>query len=1339
MAFNEEKYKRLKQLQADKEEELITGNKRLFGIYQLKSDLDNIRDLAFQGTKSLEKYGKEIDADNYELLYVDSLDGANLEMKGSVLEDIFHRFNMERPEDYVGHSLSVSDVVVFSYDGELEAFFCDSFGFSEEPEFAEKLIEKYEEIKEVRAERYELIDTLIEDWEKWHGSYLPADQISELYHMADDKEDIPSISILQRIGEEYIDNYSNKINAQPTRTVVLTGLPVSTQLQSIIDKCAMGKYVSLDEIRNTPEMKAAYSCISHQTPTIQLKDREDIEDHVFNVLSEYGSVSIDEKGNPLVDSDGNTLYNNSVDQGNRLDIVIGLPASGKSSAIVDTISHEHNSMLIDNDEAKRLFPEFNKGWGADTVHAESKIVEQRVFYDALDQGKNIVLPKVGSSSEQLLNDYILPAKDKGYKVNVHFVDLDRNKALARMLNRFIEKGRFLAPELIDKYANERDGNRIEKAFNELSRSIYVDGISKWDNDVAKGAKPKLKEVRGLADDFITDLYDTKMTNREIADTISSFFKEYGTEYIAGSDDIYSMLEDQIDLHLDSYILEEPEPYNDVDYLKVLRARMGDNLKDIDELVEDIDKVMRVNNLTRKDLSEDMQQALLDFEVGAVLQRQDYVFMDASVDEAIEYRKSLVENEEIEEKGGQEHGEQDEISGDVKGSTSELRFSDNGGEDGRSDEQGEHGDKTEGGGVQEPVERGSGQAQERDNAQVHGQHDVEAFKDNIFVQLTGHHLDGTVVDDVKSLRYDFEDIINTINEDREKYDSVTEGVVLSTIYGDVTLSSVTRDEFDRFALQNDYYIGKLFINNGLLNEGQTIAFNKYEILGVGIPDPDILMGENTSLVNPAYYEMLDELEISHRKDDITFTCYQAGDKQGYEVTFFKDEDVSRFYVTDTDEYGIAKGVGIISEDFMFNEGMALMVLQQMNMGFDNLDNCIAFRLHDKEMTERLIEQSRETSLPAELTMSVVDDGNAIVESTLSFCDERTAEIYSENVRNELLKYAEISGVDRHIQTDIHSTSYKAMTEQKEKQENDEVKESYEKQSPEEELIEKFRAKTDDLFHEIDDYTPREIEEMVMSHVKDILTTYNMNVEAVDVVVAGSRCRGIEHDGSDLDVVVEIHGDEREDVLSDTLNAEHLYIGGVKVDINPIMPQDTGTLAEYLPKVDKYLEEKAKDMEQGIDEKQNEDVSLQDSKEDKDYKPLAKVEETEEQNYNMIDNVINNVEPKEEKEKRKHEFITPAGSKYADFKIRKHLDNDKYDLIATVKLREGDIKNNQVIGTFDDRDKAVDFCKKNNVAFEDITNHLQQRIEHKKQKANDKEQGSQPPDPKKNHNKGAGIDD
>lgn len=55
------------------------------------------------------------------------------------------------------------------------------------------------------------------------------------------------------------------------------------------------------------------------------------------------------------DDDGNVVYNGSVRKGNRLDIVIGLPASGKSSALVDVISNEFRSRVIDNDMFKKCF------------------------------------------------------------------------------------------------------------------------------------------------------------------------------------------------------------------------------------------------------------------------------------------------------------------------------------------------------------------------------------------------------------------------------------------------------------------------------------------------------------------------------------------------------------------------------------------------------------------------------------------------------------------------------------------------------------------------------------------------------------------------------------------------------------------------------------------------------------------------------------------------------------------------------------------------------------------------------------------------------------------------
>ena len=82
----------------------------------------------------------------------------------------------------------------------------------------------------------------------------------------------------------------------------------------------------------------------------------------------------------------------------------------------------------------------------------------------------------------------------------------------------------------------------------------------------------------------------------------------------------------------------------------------------------------------------------------------------------------------------------------------------------------------------------------------------------------------------------------------------------------------------------------------------------------------------------------------------------------------------------------------------------------------------------------------------------------------------------------------------------------------------------------------------------------------------------DAKIVDVVVAGSRCRGMEQENSDLDVVVEYTGSTREDDLFNMLHEDSIYIAGIRVDINPITEGRTGTLETYLPEVETYLQEK-----------------------------------------------------------------------------------------------------------------------------------------------------------------------
>lgn len=91
---------------------------------------------------------------------------------------------------------------------------------------------------------------------------------------------------------------------------------------------------------------------------------------------------------------------------------------------------------------------------------------------------------------------------------------------------------------------------------------------------------------------------------------------------------------------------------------------------------------------------------------------------------------------------------------------------------------------------------------------------------------------------------------------------------------------------------------------------------------------------------------------------------------------------------------------------------------------------------------------------------------------------------------------------------------------------------------------------------------EVKELVMDHVREVLSEADIDVTLVGVEVHGSRGRGTAQADSDLDVVIEYHGDMKEYGMFNALNEEPLYIEGVRVDINPIRPEETGTLAQYM---------------------------------------------------------------------------------------------------------------------------------------------------------------------------------
>ena len=143
----------------------------------------------------------------------------------------------------------------------------------------------------------------------------------------------------------------------------LTGKKISEEMNIILEKLKENETVDLDEINKSPEIIEAYEKCDSGTATNELPGREEIRKKALEDLTLQQSY-VKETG----------LLNGFINKDKRVDIVIGLPAAGKSSALVEPISNNYKSRIIDADEAKKLIPEYNEGWGASRVHRESKLI-----------------------------------------------------------------------------------------------------------------------------------------------------------------------------------------------------------------------------------------------------------------------------------------------------------------------------------------------------------------------------------------------------------------------------------------------------------------------------------------------------------------------------------------------------------------------------------------------------------------------------------------------------------------------------------------------------------------------------------------------------------------------------------------------------------------------------------------------------------------------------------------------------------------------------------------------------------------------------------------------------
>lgn len=141
-----------------------------FQIYQLPGG-DKYHGIRFAGMDELKAEGVQLNHDDYELFY----EGEVGEFRGNAtLEALYTQFNTKHPEDFRGHSLSVSDVIVISVDGKDTAYFCDSFGFTEMPEFFRE-----KELVQEKPETAKVSDLAVGDTILYEGKRREVESISD--------------------------------------------------------------------------------------------------------------------------------------------------------------------------------------------------------------------------------------------------------------------------------------------------------------------------------------------------------------------------------------------------------------------------------------------------------------------------------------------------------------------------------------------------------------------------------------------------------------------------------------------------------------------------------------------------------------------------------------------------------------------------------------------------------------------------------------------------------------------------------------------------------------------------------------------------------------------------------------------------------------------------------------------------------------------------------------------------------------------------------------------------------------------------------------------------------
>lgn len=120
------------------ESSFLSHTENSYAIYQYHQ-ADNEMGYQYMSLDFIEKMGMSVKGSDYQMMYQGVLEAQD------TLEDLYIKFNIDRPEDFEGHSMSTSDVVILKRDGEMKAYYVNDIGFLELPEFVDQRAEVLQE------------------------------------------------------------------------------------------------------------------------------------------------------------------------------------------------------------------------------------------------------------------------------------------------------------------------------------------------------------------------------------------------------------------------------------------------------------------------------------------------------------------------------------------------------------------------------------------------------------------------------------------------------------------------------------------------------------------------------------------------------------------------------------------------------------------------------------------------------------------------------------------------------------------------------------------------------------------------------------------------------------------------------------------------------------------------------------------------------------------------------------------------------------------------------------------------------------------------------------------